>query len=119
MLRSNYEKACNAYLEAWCKKHEFDIKDAEWVGVGGVVNVGDYYVSFIDIMTDIDKDAPREEYWKYYYYALDCGWLEIPYPNYTNWLRGCPIKSEEEMRRLKALKVKAEEARRIFENAIK
>jgi hypothetical protein len=118
-LRSNYEKACNAYLEAFCKKHEFDRKDAEWVDVGGVANICDYYVSLADMMIDIEQDAPRGEYWKYYDYSMDCSWLQIPCPNYKNWLRGAPVKSEEELNRLKRLKSAADEARRIFENAIR
>ena len=120
MLRSNYEKACNAYLEEWCKKHEFDIREADWVGgdIGGVVFIADFYVSFEDIMIDIDRRAPRGEYWRYYDYAMDCQWLGISYPNYNHWLRGAPIKSKEEMVKLKRLKNAVDEAKRIFEKAI-
>ena len=38
-LKSDYEKACNAYLQAFCEKHGYDYEDAtrSWVGgdVGG------------------------------------------------------------------------------------
>lgn len=118
-LKRNYENACNAYLEQWCKKHEFDYKEAEWVGgeVGGVVCVADYYVSLTDIMTDIEKDAPRGEYWKYYDYSLRCAWLEVYHPNYDNWLRGAPIKSEEELNKLEELKRNIQRAEELFRNA--
>lgn len=115
-LRSNYEKACNAYVAEFCKKHEFDVRDAEWVGgdVGGVILIADYYISLEDIMTDIEKDVPRGEYWKYYSYSLDCAWLDIRHPNYKNWLAGAPVKSKETLDRLKTLKKAVMDAEYIF-----
>ena len=118
-LKSNYENACNAYLVEFCKKHEFDVRDAEWVDIGGVANICDYYVSLVDMMIDIEKDAPRGEYWRYYDYALRCSMLGVVHCNYNNWLRGAPVKSEEQLReieRLKDVAIKAEEA---LKNAIR
>ena len=41
-IKSDYEKACNAYLQAFCEKHGYDYEDAarSWVGgdVGGITN---------------------------------------------------------------------------------
>ena len=42
-LKSDYEKACNAYLQAFCEKHGYDYEDAarSWVGgdVGGYIEL--------------------------------------------------------------------------------
>lgn len=106
-LRENYEKACNAYLMAFCEKHGFDYADAaqSWVGedVGGITLCADYYVGMPDIITDIDRDAPEEEYAKYYDYCLRVGSVangELQTPNYESWLRGCPRLDEEQIARL-------------------
>lgn len=106
-LRLNYDKACNAYLMVFCEKHGFDYADAarSWVGgdVGGITLCADYYVSMPDILTDIDRDAPEEEYVKYYDYCLRVGSIaggELTTPNYDSWLRGCPRISDEQLQRL-------------------
>lgn len=106
-LRLNYDKACNAYLMVFCEKHGFDYADAarSWVGgdVGGITLCADYYVSMSDILTDIDRDAPEEEYVKYYDYCLRVGSIaggELTTPNYDSWLRGCPRISDEQLQRL-------------------
>ena len=98
-LKSNYENACNAYLAEFCKKHEFDVRDAEWI--------------------DIEKDAPRGEYWKYYDYALRCSMLGVVHCNYNNWLRGAPVKSEEQLREIERLKDAVNKAEEALKNAIR
>lgn len=109
-LRENYDKACYAYLMAFCEKHGFDYADAaqSWVGgdVGGITLCADYYVSMSDILTDIDLDAPEDEYVKYYDYCLRVRSIadgELKTPNYQNWLRGCPRIDEEQIARLEEL----------------
>lgn len=109
-LRLNYNEACNAYLMAFCEKHGFDYADAaqSWVGgdVGGITLCADYYVSMSDILTDIDLDAPEDEYVKYYDYCLRVRSIadgELKTPNYQNWLRGCPRMDEEQIKRLEEL----------------
>lgn len=109
-LRLNYDKACNAYLMVFCEKHGFDYADAarSWVGgdVGGITLCADYYVSMSDIITDIDRDAPEEEYVKYYDYCLRVGSIaggELKTPNYESWLRGCSRMDEEQIKRLEEL----------------
>lgn len=59
-----------------------------------------------DILTDIDRDAPEEEYVKYYDYCLRVGSIangELQTPNYDSWLRGCPRMDEEQIARLEEL----------------
>lgn len=107
-LRLNYNAACNAYLAAFCEKHGYDYDPDAWTGndPGGIAEVGDLFVSMADILTDIDMDAPEEEYAKYYDYCLRVGSVangELQTPNYDSWLRGCPRMDEEQIARLEEL----------------
>lgn len=108
-LRLNYNAACNAYLAAFCEKHgyNYDPLDA-WVGnnPGGIAEVGALFVSMADILTDIDRDAPKEEYVKYYDYCMRVKSIaggKLKTPNYDRWLRGCPRMDEEQIARLEEL----------------
>ena len=79
-----------------------------WVGndPGGIAEVGDLFVSMADMLTDIDRDAPEEEYIKYYDYCMRVGAIangELEIPNYDSWLRGCPRLDEEQIARLEEL----------------
>ena len=56
-----------------------------------------------DMLTDIDRDAPEEEYIKYYDYCMRVGGIcdgKLNTPNYDSWLRGCPRMDEEQIARL-------------------
>ena len=107
-LKQNYEKACNDYLKAFALKHDFDLSDCFWVAndVGTVCSIGDYFVDMVTIRIDIDRDAPVDEWIEWYDYTLRLGMLDAPYPNYDSWLRGCPIKSEEEIQAMEAMREK-------------
>ena len=101
-LRLSYNAVCNAYLAAFCEKHGYDYEPDAGVGddPGGIAEVGDLFVSMADILTDIDRDAPEEEYVKYYDYCLRVGSIangELQTPNYDSWLRGCPRMDEEQI----------------------
>lgn len=107
-LRENYDNACNAYLKAFCEKHDFEYDPREWIAgdPGGTACVGDFYVGMSDILTDIDRDAPEDEYVKYYDYCLRVGSIaggELTIPSYDSWLRGCPRMDEGQIKRLEEL----------------
>lgn len=113
-LKKNYENACNAYLKAFCEKHDFSIEDAFWVGddVGGILNVGDMDFDMATIRTDIDEDAPEEELIKWYDYTVDALHFKLNVPNFHAWIHGCPRTSKEWFEEMR-------ERRKSFENAIK
>lgn len=95
-LKKDYENACNAYLKAFCEKHEFyglDNPETFWIGdqVGGIANCGDFTFDMATIVTDIDKDAPEEELLKWYDYTIEASEFNLPVPNLDHWLMGCPI----------------------------
>lgn len=94
-LKKDYENACNAYLKAFCEKHEFyglDNPETFWIGdqVGGIANCGDFTFDMATIVTDIDKEAPEEELLKWYDYTIEAGEFNLPIPNFDHWLIGCP-----------------------------
>lgn len=123
LLKQQYIDACNAYLEAFCEKHGFDYDDAanSWVAdvVGDHCLLGDYCVSFDDMKTDIDMDAQKDEYFKYYDYFLESQHLGFICPNYASWIRGCPRLSEEQRKSLREAKNRVYEAQKDFERILK
>ncbi|MEZ3441568.1 hypothetical protein [Alistipes sp.] len=124
-LRADFEAAANAYLAAFCKKHGYDFEDARqsWVGgrVGEITEVADLFIDLRDIRTDIDHDAPKDEFVKWYDYCLRLSMIdhEILIPNYEHWLMGCPRKSEEEIAKLERLARNVKEAREALRYAVK
>ena len=126
LLKQQYIDACNAYLEAFCEKHGFDYDEAanSWVAgcVGDACMIGDYFVSFEEIKTDIDMDATKDEYWSYYDYSLEShelGELGFNCPNYANWLRGCQRLSKEQRKSLREAKNRVYKAKKEFERILK
>lgn len=92
-LKKDYENACNAYLEAFCEKHEFyglDNPETYWIDTGGIANCGDLTFDMATIVTDIDKEAPEEELLKWYDYTIEASEFNLPIPNFDHWLIGCP-----------------------------
>lgn len=91
-LKINYNDACNAYLQAFCKKHDFDRSSVFWCGgdVGGIANVNDFNFDMATIRTDIDEDAPEKELLKHYDYCIDAADFHLPIPNFHAWIHGCP-----------------------------
>ncbi len=62
-FKSDYEKACNAYLQAFCEKHGYDYEDAtRELGrrrCRRITECADYIVGMDDIITDIDRRSGR------------------------------------------------------------
>lgn len=110
-LKQNYENACHAYVQAFCDKHEYEYEPDMWVAgdVGGIICISDLYIGLDDIRIDVDKDAPEDEFIKWYDYTMKLAMLDAKYPNYDNWLRKCPIKSEAEILEMEKLRAKIEE----------
>ena len=106
--REYFVKGCNEYLRLFCEKHDYDYEEAKesWVAncVGDVTCVGDIFVGMQTIITDIEMDAPEEEFIKWYYYNLVAHEFGFTTPNFESWLRGCPRVSEETFKKLQGLK---------------
>ena len=106
--REYFVKGCNEYLRLFCEKHDFDYEEAKesWVAncVGNVTCVGDIFVGMQTIITDIEMDAHKEEFIKWYDYNLVAHEFGFATPNFESWLRGCPRVSEETFKKLQGLK---------------
>ena len=111
-----FVKGCNEYLRLFCEKHDFDYEEAKksWVAncVGDITCVGDIFVGMQTIITDIEMDAPEEEFLKWYGYNLVANEFGFTTPNFDHWLRGYPRVPQESFDKLEALK-------KDFEDAIK
>lgn len=104
--REYFVKGCNEYLRLFCEKHDFDYAKNPWVGgsIGEIVLCGDYYVAMPTIIADIENDAPKEEFLKWYDYNLVAHEFGFTTPNFESWLRGCPRVSDETFKKLQTLK---------------
>ena len=106
--REHFVKGCNEYLRLFCEKHDFDYEEAKesWVAncVGDVTCVGDIFVGMQTIIADIEMDAPKEEFIKWYDYNLIANEFGFTTPNFDHWLRGCPRVSDEAFKKLQGIK---------------
>lgn len=106
--REHFVKGCNEYLRLFCEKHDFDYEEAKesWVAncVGDITCVGDIFVGMQTIITDIEMDADKEEFIKWYDYNLVAHEFGFTTPNFESWLRGCPRVSDETFKKLQGLK---------------
>ena len=105
-IKEKYDSAVDEYLKAFCYKHDLQYDNDCWVAnnIGGVAMIGDFFIDFNDIKTDIDYDAPKCEYFKYNDYTQEAFNLGISCPNYSNWLKGCPRSSSEDLERIKSIR---------------
>jgi transcription elongation factor Elf1 len=70
-------------------------------------------------VAEMDTDAPEDEFLKWYDYCLELRLLGVEStPNFRNWLKGCPRKSESEMEELRQAHQRVEDAKRILEELI-
>lgn len=103
-----FVKGCNEYLRLFCEKHDYDYEEAKesWVAncVGDVTCVGDIFVGMQTIITDIEMDAPEDEFIKWYDYNLVALEFGFTTPNFESWLRGCPRVADETFKKLQGLK---------------
>ena len=104
-LKRNYEKACNDYLQYFCKVYEFYYDPYYWVGgqVGTIVCVDDYYFSLDDIIFCVENEVIKKELLEWYDYCVEAGGLGFPMINLSSWVKGAPRKSEEELEKVRIL----------------
>ena len=106
-LYKKYQKVCNAYLQTFCKKHDFYYDDSCWVAnrVGEIAIIGDFFVSMETIITDIEENVHKDEFLKWYDWSLEDGnnW------NYLTWLRNKNQSLLDNEKRLHELSEKIQE----------
>lgn len=122
-LKIDFEAACNAYLKAFCEKHDYDYNPDFWAAgdVGEIVEVSDMFFTLTDIRTDIDRNAPKDQIVAWYDYTLrlHCISPDIPKTNYRSWLMGCPRQDETWFEQMEKLHQAVEGAKKNLEECIK
>ena len=104
--------------------YDFDYDEAYWIGdeVGGIldINEGEYVFGLLEIIYIVDNNVEYETFDAWYTYTLRLSMIDanIPLPNLKSWCKGCPIKSEEDICKLEALKAKLQEAEMLLEENI-
>lgn len=111
-LFENYQKACNDYLHAFCDKHDFLYEEDCWVAdqPGTVALIGDFFVGMETIITDINEDAPEDEFIKWYDGQMNDDSCIM---NFHAWLRRNEPKEKVDMSK------KIDEFKNYLEDCIK
>ena len=106
-LKRQFLGICDEYLHEFCRRHEFHFEDAEWIEVGDLVQIADYFFSFSDIRYDVDNNIEGDTLIEWYDYDLDVHNLKLAYQelecktevrsiNYPSWCKGAPKPYDEE-----------------------
>lgn len=104
ILKSEYKKACDAYLHRFCELIEMDEFYADWIDLGATAEVGDYVVSMQDIMTAVEANISSHKFLEWYDYTMRVGMLGLHTCNLDAWLRGCPRHSEDSLERIELIR---------------
>jgi hypothetical protein len=70
------------------------------------------------ITEDIDTNAPDEAFIRWYDYCLRAGTLTLMTPNFRSWLKGCPVRSDEELAELEYKQCRINELKETLEAKI-
>lgn len=93
-----YYKAIEDLTKVFCEKYfkdvyKYNIED--WVDIGGVICINDYWFSLNDIEISIKYNATKKELFDFYDYNLDKN-LKIEnvmsFENYLKYFRGLSFK---------------------------
>jgi hypothetical protein len=98
-LKKNYNKACNAYLSAFCCLTGLD--NGGWVGSepGGILQAGDYFIGMADLIVAVENKLDLDAFLEWYDYGCIVG---TGAPNLKSWIAGCPRKSQSELDEIEA-----------------
>lgn len=122
-LKFQFKEIAEAYLKAFCEKHDYDYEDARWLGqrVGEVADLGDDFYDLNDIRYDIDNNIPAGEIEKWADYILRLELLDCPKKiNFQSWCKGAPLPySEEMLNDIEDARRRVEEAKRELELLLK
>ena len=93
-MLENYNKACNAYLSAFCCLTE--LSNDGWVGgePGGISQAGDYFICMADLIVAVENKLSLDDFLEWYDYGCIIG---TGAPNLKSWVAGCPRKSGDEL----------------------
>lgn len=122
-MKQQYKEICERYRRSLT--YLCNLTSSYWVAdeAGGVLCIDDdgYFLSFDDVRYIVDNDIKLEEVdaWCDYNTRLRMISSDIPTINLESWHKGCPRRSEEEIKELERLYNNSVAAREILEKEIK
>ena len=94
LLKENYEKACNDYVQALLTLWGLDAYYGYWIGdeIGGVYDYGDgiFTIGMCDIVYSVENGVTKEEYEEMLEYCIKCSEYNLPTMNLNAWHKGAP-----------------------------
>jgi hypothetical protein len=106
ILKENYEKACNGYIEALLSLWDYDGEYGFWVGdeVGGLYSCNDWlFVNMQDVIYCVENNISSEDYGGWQDYCVKCEQYKLPTMNLKSWHKGAPRVPQETFDRLDSL----------------
>ena len=111
LLKENYEKACNDYVQALLTLWDLDGYYGCWIGdkVGGVYDYGDgmFTIGMQDIVYCVENGVTEKEYEELLEYCCKCAEYNLPTMNLNAWHKGAP---RHDFTKLDALKKDLDDA---------
>lgn len=107
ILKDNFEKGCNGYLNELLYLWELSSKDGFWIAneVGGLYAHGEtIFINMAEIIFCVENNVSMETYMDYSDYCLKCKEYNFNIPNLPSYFKGCPTVPQETFDRLDDLK---------------
>ena len=94
LLKENYEKACNDYVQALLILWDLDGFYGDWIGkeVGCVYDYGDgmFTIDMQDIVYCVENGVTEQEYEDMLEYCCKCAEYNLPMIKINAWHKGAP-----------------------------
>ena len=94
LLKENYEKACNDYVQTLLSLWNLDSFYGYWIGeeAGGVYDYGDgiFTIGMQDIVYCVENGVTEKEYEELLEYCCKCAEYNLPKMNLNAWHKGAP-----------------------------
>jgi len=117
LLKENYEKACNDYVQALLNLWDLDGYYGSWIGedIGGVYDYGDgiFTIGMQDIVYCVENGVTEEEYEEMLEYCVKCHEYNLSTMNLNAWHKGAP---RHDFTKLDALKKDLDDAIEEYKN---
>lgn len=84
---ANYEIACFELAQAFVNCYFEKDTEFDWVDIGAVLNVGDFYFDNQSIITAIEMNVSKDDLFEHYDSALEAYMEGETFPNLKNWLK--------------------------------
>ena len=121
-LKSSMYNNIYEYTDRFLYKHGFTVEDDsfEWINmVGGIALVNDYYISFNDMRTDIDRNVPENKFFDWYEYRLELAMMGAHDCTYEMYLDDKLPYTDEQLEDMRNHHKEIETHRELLEEIIK